>query len=214
VKIENIELFYLSMPEILDEADGSQDALIVKVEAGGLVGWGECEASPLTSIANFICPKSHSAANPIKESVINKNINDLNDVKKIIQTVKHKSLMIAQTPHTFSGIEVALLDLLAKKENCPIYSLIGMNNSKPKIAYASVLFGKTPQDTFEVAKNLKNQNFKAIKFWLAEILVSILKQKKIILVLHEKPLGKDLGVKGECRGFLGALMFKEAPKKN
>ena len=33
-----------------------------------------------------------------------------------------------------------------------------MNNSKPKIAYASVLFGKTPQDTFEVAKHLKNQN--------------------------------------------------------
>ena len=56
MKIENIELYYLSMPEVLDEADGSQDALIVKVEGGGLVGWGECEASPLTSIANFICP--------------------------------------------------------------------------------------------------------------------------------------------------------------
>ena len=83
MKIENIELHYLSMPEILDEADGSQDALIVKVEAGGFVGWGECEASPLTSIANFICPKSHSAANPIRDSVINQNINDLNDVKKI-----------------------------------------------------------------------------------------------------------------------------------
>ena len=39
------------MPEILDEADGSQDALLVKVEAGGFEGWGECEASPLTSIA-------------------------------------------------------------------------------------------------------------------------------------------------------------------
>ena len=43
MKIENIELFYLSMPKILDEADGSQDALIVKVEAGGLTGceWNE-----------------------------------------------------------------------------------------------------------------------------------------------------------------------------
>ena len=56
MRIENIELYYLSMPEILDEADGSQDALIVKVEGGGYTGWGECEASPLTSIANFICP--------------------------------------------------------------------------------------------------------------------------------------------------------------
>ena len=46
--MEYIELYYLSMPEILDEADGSQDALIAKVEAGGYIGWGECEASPLT----------------------------------------------------------------------------------------------------------------------------------------------------------------------
>tara|TARA_B100000886_G_C20424008_1_gene493012 strand:+ start:1846 stop:3000 length:1155 start_codon:yes stop_codon:yes gene_type:complete len=163
VKIENIQLFYLSMPEILDEADGSQDALIVKVEGGGLEGWGECEASPLTSIANFICPKSHSAANPIRDSILGKNLNNLEDIKKIIHTVKHRSLMIAQTPHTFSGIEVALLDLLAKKENCPIYSLLGMKKNNPKIAYASVLFGKTPQDTFEITKDLKQNNFKAIK---------------------------------------------------
>ena len=70
------------MPEILDEADGSQDALIVRVDGGGHTGWGECEASPLTSIANFICPKSHSAAKPIRESIIDRELNDLNDVKK------------------------------------------------------------------------------------------------------------------------------------
>ena len=118
MKIENIELYYLSMPEILDEADGSQDALIVKVEGGGLQGWGECEASPLTSIANFICPKSHSAANPIKNSVLDKELNNLNDLKKIIHEVKQKSLMIAQTHHTFSGIEVkkAFLNLVKKPE--------------------------------------------------------------------------------------------------
>ena len=86
------------MPEILDEADGSQDALVVKVEGGGLVGWGECEASPLTSIANFICPKSHSAANPIRDSIINKNLDNLNDIKKIIETVKHRSCLLYTSP--------------------------------------------------------------------------------------------------------------------
>ena len=44
MKIENIELFYLSMPEILDEADGSQDALIAKVEGSGFIAWGETTA--------------------------------------------------------------------------------------------------------------------------------------------------------------------------
>ncbi|MEM7034479.1 MAG: mandelate racemase/muconate lactonizing enzyme family protein, partial [Chloroflexota bacterium] len=51
MKIETVDFFYLSMPEVLDIGDGSQDALLVRVAAGGYEGWGECEASPLTSIA-------------------------------------------------------------------------------------------------------------------------------------------------------------------
>ena len=164
MRIENIELFYLSMPEILDEADGSQDSLIVKVEGGGLTGWGECETSPLTSIANFVCPKSHSAANPVRDSIIDQELNNLEDIKKIILKVKSRSLMIAQTPHTFSGIEVAILDLLAKKNQCPIYELLGYKKSIPKLAYASVLFGNTPEETLKIAKKMNQNNFKAVKF--------------------------------------------------
>jgi L-alanine-DL-glutamate epimerase-like enolase superfamily enzyme len=164
MRIENIELFYLSMPEILDEVDGSQDSLIVKVEGGGLIGWGECETSPLTSIANFICPKSHGAANPVRDSIINQELNNLEDIKKIIRKVKSRSLMIAQTPHTFSGIEVAILDLLAKKNQCPIYELLGYKKSIPKLAYASVLFGNTPEETLQIAKKMNQNNFKAVKF--------------------------------------------------
>ena len=47
MKIESIDFFYLSMPKVTTEADGSQDALLVRVTAGGLVGYGECEAAPL-----------------------------------------------------------------------------------------------------------------------------------------------------------------------
>ncbi len=211
MKIENIELFYLSMPEILDEADGSQDALIVKVESGGYEGWGECEASPLTSIANFVCPKSHSAANPIKESIINKNINNVEDIKKIIETVKHKSLMIAQTPHTFSGIEVALLDLLAKKESCPIYSLLGMKSSIPKIAYASVLFGKTPDDTFEIAKNLKQKNFRAIKFGWQNFGLNIQEDEEHLVAARDA-MGRDLELMIDV-GAIWGTNIEEAEKR-
>ena len=59
--IEDVRLFYLAMPEIQDIGDGSQDALLIRIESEGVVGWGECEASPLVSIANWICPMSHSA---------------------------------------------------------------------------------------------------------------------------------------------------------
>ena len=72
--------------------------------------------------------------------------------------------MIAQTPHTFSGIEVAILDLLAKKNQCPIYELLGYKKSIPKLAYASVLFGNTPEKTLQIAKKMNQNNFKAVKF--------------------------------------------------
>ena len=40
MRIESIDFFYLSMPKVTPEADGSQDALLVRVAAGGLVGYG------------------------------------------------------------------------------------------------------------------------------------------------------------------------------
>ena len=65
MKIESVDLFYLSMPEVMDIGDGSQDALLVRIESGGHVGWGERETSPLTSIASAVAPMSHSACKPI-----------------------------------------------------------------------------------------------------------------------------------------------------
>ncbi len=41
----------------------------MRVRAGEYEGWGECEASPLVSIASLICPMSHSACKPVAHSV-------------------------------------------------------------------------------------------------------------------------------------------------
>ena len=40
MKIESVDFFYLSMPEVLDVVDGCQDALLVRFESGGIVSWG------------------------------------------------------------------------------------------------------------------------------------------------------------------------------
>ena len=60
MKIDGVDFFYISMPEVTTAADGSQDALVVRVTAGGHSGWGECEASPLPSIAAFVTPMSRA----------------------------------------------------------------------------------------------------------------------------------------------------------
>ena len=43
MRIDAVEFFYLSMPTITTEADGSQDALLVRVTAGRAQGRRECE---------------------------------------------------------------------------------------------------------------------------------------------------------------------------
>lgn len=70
MRIDAVDLFYFSMPHVTTEADGSQDALIVRVAAGGHIGWGECEAAPLPSIAAFVCPMSHGVCQPVGASVL------------------------------------------------------------------------------------------------------------------------------------------------
>ena len=49
-KIDAVDIFYLRGPEILDISDNSQDATLIRISAGGEIGWGECDASPLPSI--------------------------------------------------------------------------------------------------------------------------------------------------------------------
>ena len=83
MKVESIELFYLSMPEVLDIGDGSQDALLVRVRAGGLEGYGECEAAPLPSIAALVCPMSHSACKPVAASVLGEPLRDAADIRRM-----------------------------------------------------------------------------------------------------------------------------------
>jgi L-alanine-DL-glutamate epimerase-like enolase superfamily enzyme len=162
--IEAVDFFYLAMPEVTDEADGSQDALLVRVAAGGHIGWGECEAAPLPSIAAFCCPKSHGVCRPVKDSVLGKPLRDQADIARISSEVAYYSMDLLQAPHTLSGIEMALWDLLGHARGEPVWRLLGYPRSYGKTPYASVLFGETPQETLARAKDMRARSFVAAKF--------------------------------------------------
>ena len=164
MKIESVDFFYCSMPEVLDIGDGSQDALLVRVRAGGLEGWGECEASPLTSIASYVCPMSHSACKPLKYSLEGKTLNSAKDIYKISRDAQQNSFDLLQANHTLSGIDIALWDLQGKKLGEPVYRLLGYKKSHGKLPYASQLFGETPEETLAKARSAKKNGFRAIKF--------------------------------------------------
>ena len=164
MKIESVDFFYLSMPEVRDIGDGSQDACLVRVRAGGLTGWGECEAAPLPSIAAFVCPMSHSACKPVSASVLGQSLDDVADIRRIGDLVRDQSLDLLQADHTLSGIDAALWDLLGKRLGEPVYRLLGYATAYPKMPYASMLFGDTPAETREKGRRMRARGFRAAKF--------------------------------------------------
>jgi L-alanine-DL-glutamate epimerase-like enolase superfamily enzyme len=164
VKIESIDFFYLSMPEILDIGDGSQDTVLVRLEAGGHVGWGECESSPLVTIAGLVCPKSHSKCRPVRDSVLGQRLESAEDILRIGDRVHENSLDMLQADHVLSGIDVAMWDALARARGVPVYELLGYERAYPKTPYASVLFGTTAQETLQKARNIRRQGYRAAKF--------------------------------------------------
>jgi L-alanine-DL-glutamate epimerase-like enolase superfamily enzyme len=164
MKIESVDFFYLAMPVIKNIGDGSQDALLVRVCGGGLVGWGECEASPLVSIANWCCPMSHSACRPVRDAVLGQTLDSPEDILRINQSARALGLDIAQTDHTLSGVDIALWDLLGNARQQPVHKLLGYPRAYPKTPYASQLFGDTPQQTLEKANQSRADGFRAVKF--------------------------------------------------
>jgi L-alanine-DL-glutamate epimerase-like enolase superfamily enzyme len=164
MQIDAVDFFYVSMPVVTTAADGSQDALVVRVAAGGHVGWGECEASPLPSIAAWVTPMSHGACRPVAASVLGRALNSPEDIARIATDVAYNSMDLLQAAHTWSGVEIALWDVLGRARGEPCWALLGYDRAWPKLPYASVLFGTTPEETEARARGIRAQGFRAAKF--------------------------------------------------
>lgn len=170
MRIVAVDPFYLRMPEITSAADGTQDTLLVQIRTdAGIDGWGECDASPLVSIAVYCCPMSHGNIINIRTSLIGETVDGPDDVLRLSEKVLRNGLDIQQIQHAYSGAEIALWDIIGKKLQKPIYSLLAEmpatpSTPHPKLPYASVLFGDTPEDTYHIAVALREQGYRAAKF--------------------------------------------------
>ncbi len=194
MKIDSVDFFYLSMPIVQDIGDGSQDALLVRVEAGGHVGWGECEAAPLPSIAAWCCPMSHSACKPVSASILGQRLDGVDDIRRINAFAREQSFDLLQADHTLSGIDVALWDLLGKKSGVPLWNLLGYPRPYPKLAYASQLFGDAPQETLRRAQSVAQAGFKAAKFGWGPYGRGTVRQDADHLEAARQGLGADIAL--------------------
>ena len=163
--ITGVDAFPLAMPSIAAEADGTQDTLLVRIQTdNGLTGWGECDASPLVSLAVYVCPMSHSNIINIRESLLGEKLESVDDIRRLHNKVRARGLDIEQIDHAYSGADIALWDVLGKHLGEPVYRLLGGGKAYAKLPYASVLFGDTPEETKRIAEDLHGRGFKAAKF--------------------------------------------------
>jgi L-alanine-DL-glutamate epimerase-like enolase superfamily enzyme len=166
MKIVAVDPFYLRMPEVTAAADGTQDSFLVRIRAdSGLEGWGESDASPLVSLAAYCCPTSHGNILSIRESLAGETLDGAGDVRRLHAKVLRNGLDIQQIHHAYSAADLALWDLLGKHLGQPVFRLLdGGAAPHPKLPYASVLFGDTPEATRARAAELRGSGFTAAKF--------------------------------------------------
>ena len=170
MKITAVDPFYLRMPNITTAADGTQDTLLVRICTDtGLEGWGECDASPLVSLAVYCCPMSHGNIINIRTSLIGETLESPDDVVRLSEKTLRNGLDIQQIQHAYSGAEIALWDVIGQQLEKPVYRLLAEMSDTSDIAhakrpYASVLFGDTPERTYQIASDLREQGYHAAKF--------------------------------------------------
>ena len=165
MKIEAIDLFYVALPIITRTADGTQDSLVVRVRTdNGLTGWGECDASPLVSMAAYVMPMSHSNIINISEALLGESLDSSEDIVRLRKKAGEYGLDVQQLDHAVAGTDIAMWDVLGKHLGEPVWKLLGYSESFNKLPYASVLFGDDPAATRSIAESIAKRGYRAAKF--------------------------------------------------
>ena len=165
MKVEAVDCFYFALPQIADIADGSQDSFIVRIRSDtGLEGYGESDSSPVVAFACYCTPPSHCNIVNLRECLVGQSLENPGDVIRIYHQARRRCLDLAHFPHAYSGGDIALWDLLGQRLQEPVYRLLGFKEALSKQAYASLLFGDTPDATRLLARSAIQSGFKAAKF--------------------------------------------------
>ena len=165
MKITDVEAIYLRLPQVKEQCDSGQDALIVKVSTdAGITGIGEVDSSPLAVKGAIEGPFSHTTACGLRELVIGE---DPFQTEYLWYKMYRKKTYAGRRGvglHAMSGIDMALWDIKGKALGQPIWKLLGGGFHRRIRAYASSLFGRTPAETADRARRFRDRGFTAVKF--------------------------------------------------
>lgn len=161
MKLEKITLTHLRMPLVnhFETSFGriyDRDSILITIHAEGLVGYGECVADRAPSYAyetsgtawhilkDFILPAIHGkdVANPAEFRALTGNIKGHEMAK--------------------AGLELALWDLLGKKESKSVQNLLGGQQAQVAVG-VSVGLQDTPDDLLRMIESYLSDGYRRIK---------------------------------------------------
>ena len=164
--ITDVEALLLRQPDAVDStiADGSQDALLVRVHTdAGLVGIGEVDSMPSVVKAVIEAPQAHQLANGLRALLVGE---DARDIAGLWERMYRGSLYYGRrgvVAHAISGIDIALWDIAGQAAGQPIHALLGGAKRQRLKAYASTLMPDTPAEAAAVVAEQRERGFRAVK---------------------------------------------------
>jgi L-rhamnonate dehydratase len=166
MKIVDVQALYLRQSQVKRQCDSGQDALVVRVRTdAGITGLGEVDSAPMAVKGTIEGPFSHTISSGLRELLIGE---DPFETEYLWYKMHRQNVYSGRggiAIHAMSGVDLALWDIKGQALGQPIWKLLGGGFHKKGIrAYASSLFGATPEETRERAQRFRGRGFTAVKF--------------------------------------------------
>lgn len=163
--ITEVETLHLRLPEVEEIADGTQDVLVVRIHTdAGLVGIGEVSSQSYVCKAVFDAPRSAERRHGLAYILRGQDPLDVEGLWWRMYWNTNRYGRRGAALHAISGADIALWDLRGKALGKPVYELFGGARRDSVRAYASYLFGATPDETAELARRAVDLGLTAVKF--------------------------------------------------
>lgn len=165
MKITDVEVICLRVPQIGTRCVWGEDAVIVKVHTdAGITGIGETDSSPLVVKSVIETPNSNLACFGLKELLIGE---DPLEIEYLWNKMYEGSNYLGRRGagiHAISAIDIALWDIKGKALGKPVCEVIGQKYRDKIRAYGTFIPADTPEENKIIVRDLKDKGFNSLKF--------------------------------------------------
>jgi L-rhamnonate dehydratase len=164
MKITNVEAFHLR-GEVQALPDSSMEALVIRVSTdAGIIGWGESDGSRAVNKAVISAPFSSPVVQGLKHLLVGEDPFDVTRLWRRMYEGTIYSGRDGAVIHAMAGVDIALWDIKGKALKVPVHQLLGGCFRTTIPVYASALFPSTPATTAQMAREIVDQGYGAMKF--------------------------------------------------